>query len=36
MPTDQRPRVDCFSAPILSPDGLHCCIEKMTLKAKRN
>jgi hypothetical protein len=30
------PEVDYFSAPILSPDGLHCCYEKMILKAKRN
>ncbi len=30
------PEVDYFSAPILSPDGLNCCIEKMILKAKRN
>ncbi|HKP60944.1 MAG TPA: hypothetical protein VJV78_29645, partial [Polyangiales bacterium] len=30
------PEVDYFSAPILSTDGLHCCIEKMILKAKRN
>lgn len=29
------PEVDYFSAPILSPDGLHCCYEKMILKAKR-
>lgn len=28
--------VDYFSAPILSPDGLNCCFEKMILKAKRN
>jgi hypothetical protein len=30
------PEVDYFSAPILSPDGLHCCFEKMILKARRN
>lgn len=30
------PEVDFFSAPILSPDGLNCCYEKMILKAKRN
>lgn len=30
------PEVDYFSAPILSPDGLHCCYEKMILKADRN
>lgn len=29
------PEVDHFSAPILSPDGLHCCYEKMILKAQR-
>jgi hypothetical protein len=29
------PEVDHFTAPILSPDGLHCCYEKMTLKAMR-
>jgi hypothetical protein len=28
--------VDYFSAPILSPDGLNCCFEKLILKAKRN
>jgi hypothetical protein len=27
--------VDFFSAPILSPDGLSCCIDKMILKAMR-
>ena len=27
--------VDYFSAPILSPDGLSCCIDKMILKAMR-
>jgi hypothetical protein len=27
--------VDYFSAPILSPDGLHCCFEKIILKAQR-
>jgi hypothetical protein len=27
--------VDYFSAPILSPDGLNCCYEKMILKAQR-
>lgn len=27
--------VDYFSAPILSPDGLHCCFEKLILKAQR-
>jgi hypothetical protein len=28
--------VDYFSAPVLSPDGLHCCYEKIILKQKRN
>lgn len=26
--------LDTFSAPVLSPDGLNCCYDKMTLKAK--
>jgi hypothetical protein len=30
------PEVDFFSAPVLSPDGLNCCYDKMILKAKRN
>lgn len=28
--------VDYFSAPVLSPDGLHCCIDKIILKQQRN
>jgi hypothetical protein len=28
--------VDYFSAPIKSPDGLHCCFEKLILKQMRN
>jgi hypothetical protein len=30
------PEVDYFSAPIMSPDGLNCCYDKIILKAKRN
>lgn len=33
---NSAPEVDYFSAPILSADGMNCCIEKLTLKAKRN
>lgn len=29
-------KVDYFSAPILSPDGLHCCFETVILKQQRN
>lgn len=28
--------VDFFSAPVLSPDGLNCCYEKLILKQMRN
>lgn len=28
--------VDYFSAPVLSPDGLHCCYDKIILKSMRN
>jgi hypothetical protein len=28
--------VDYFSAPVLSPDGLNCCYDKMIMKVKRN
>lgn len=27
---------DYYSAPVLSPDGLHCCYDKIILRAKRN
>jgi hypothetical protein len=29
-------KVDYFSAPVLSPDGLHCCFEQVILKQQRN
>jgi hypothetical protein len=29
-------KVDYFSAPVLSPDGLHCCFEQVILKQLRN
>jgi hypothetical protein len=32
---NQKGAVDSFSAPTLSPDGLHCCWDKIVLKADR-
>jgi hypothetical protein len=32
---DRAGSADYFSAPILAPDGLHCCWDKMVLRAKR-
>ena len=29
-------KVDYFSAPVLSPDGLHCCFDQVILKQMRN
>ena len=29
-------KVDYFSAPVLSPDGLHCCFDQVVLKQMRN
>ena len=29
-------KVDYFSAPVLSPDGLHCCFDQVVLKQQRN
>jgi hypothetical protein len=29
-------KVDYFSAPVLSPDGLHCCFDQIILKQQRN